>query len=73
MERVLASQSGSGGRALLPGRGDRDNKSKARAAGAGPSRKGADKNAKCKGVRWGHGYDDGVQGVLGHGNQAESS
>lgn len=71
MERVLASQSGLVGSTLCPSR--RDSKSKASASGAGPSRKGADKNAKCKGVRRGHSYDDGVQGVLGHGNQAESS
>lgn len=49
----------SGGRALLPGRGDRDNKSKARAAGLGRQEKEQTKMLKCKGVRWGHGYDDG--------------
>lgn len=41
--------------------------------GLGHQRKGSDKNAKCKGVRWGHSYDDRVQRVLGHGNQAESN
>lgn len=30
--------------------------------GLGHKEKIQDKDAKCKGVRWGHSYDDGVQG-----------